>query len=1283
MLLKGIKRLFICLLTLSASSNVFAAKPIFEVPYDGTPDAEFAKGEKKPFALGYDAERYVSALNGKGARIGKWESQQRPGTLIREDRLYFYKYPAKDNFNINSGSMSFWIKPENWDGNDALPSRLFVSMRGYKHALLVYKLNDQPVLFFYSKANLASPTPSDNNSVAYRISDWKKGEWHFVVCSWTEKSMSLYVDGQRAAFGSRKAFTDQLFEICVGFNPVWEAAKQKDLSVISDFKIFDSPLSNDEIEKAWITKGGSLTSQRSNSSITAGYSTANVDGVINKDEYAFSGTGFYDTNTGEYARKQSNFYLGRDDKYLYVAWQSPNGGSSPMKSLSRNRDEKVWEDDCVELHLQSPEKVKYQFIINPNGVVYDSRSSNPAWNCSGLKIANKDANGVWICEAAILLKDLGVAGDMKNWEVNVCRTFYVPNRLTSCIAPVARMIGYADVARYFLLTFDQKAPRLNISSIGDLNNYQFDFKASVKENSGDNISAKVTGASGEQPLRQKNRDGSIMFTCRNASLPQKGKVTVTLLSEKCGPLYHTTFKIPDLVELSLLYVYTDIPKKVFNISLNSMLPPDGRGKLNVKVLQKGKMFLERSYEMKSPNPDFEIPIDIKDWAPGDYMIMGFHDNGRGQVKKIVEEGLRIPTNPAYFETYPILLEHKVPAPWTPLKYDKSKGIYSDCSDYLLGDSMLFTQITSLGRPMLKAPIDITVDGNRNAENVKTQLLKNDGVEAFLRTTGTVGDVAICTDLKVEFDGLVHVTLTFSPKNGKSVRVNNVTMNIPFDPECAKFVNGLSRASTRRFGEKPWTQNLFRMFTFWTGDEDVGFNFLAKDLKGWYCKDMVNSLMISTQNGIRNASFHLVDTPVMLDKPRTIKFAFMATPGRKLKNKFTNIDHRQQQMFRPGFVTKYFNWNDPDYLFQPIKPGNIREFNYDTITGTSPHSPEWNYWGVQWKMGQKIGVYDEDYPVKSLAERNLRHYVHACLNSKSFAKFKMATLDEFIKFKPFNVHNIYFDLAKVDPCDSLDHGCGWTDEFGRPQCSFPWYELRQQMRAARQILTQAHPEGRISMHTGDQRIQPIMVFVDCSVGGEDFVSEVGTNGNYYDILNPDILASYSLPLGMVGKNFFIPQFARSLTFVAPGKKWDAQNPENLRATRHLIGYLILLDYGVFGEKNESLEYDSIMNAFGWTPKTEFVPYWRKNFPISISQDLVKNHVYCSAYVNPGRAMLVILNDTDKAGPVTLTVDFNRLIGSIVPSRITDFYHPEAKISCKDGTIKLDMMAREVKYLFLDK
>ena len=134
-----------------------------------------------------------------------------------------------------------------------------------------------------------------------------------------------------------------------------------------------------------------------------------IDGVISPHEYdegtAFAG--FLNATPPKLlspGNEGTALFL-TDGRTLFVAWRMKArnidiGGG--LRAKATKRDGAVWDDDGVELVVESEDREKRaaHFIFNPAGIIYDRLvvgSAKPAvsWNCRDIKVASKVLHGWW------------------------------------------------------------------------------------------------------------------------------------------------------------------------------------------------------------------------------------------------------------------------------------------------------------------------------------------------------------------------------------------------------------------------------------------------------------------------------------------------------------------------------------------------------------------------------------------------------------------------------------------------------------------------------------------------------------------------------------------------------------------------------------------------------------------------------------------------------------------------------------------------------------------------
>ena len=114
-----------------------------------------------------------------------------------------------------------------------------------------------------------------------------------------------------------------------------------------------------------------------------------------------------------------------DEKFLYLGVKCFESEPKRMIAAGEKRDGALWNGDTVELFLDPGHKAargRYvQVIVNPDGLVYDSKDGRSGWNAD-LSVKAGRFPGGWTVELALPMADLGVAGAIpKVWGLNVNR----------------------------------------------------------------------------------------------------------------------------------------------------------------------------------------------------------------------------------------------------------------------------------------------------------------------------------------------------------------------------------------------------------------------------------------------------------------------------------------------------------------------------------------------------------------------------------------------------------------------------------------------------------------------------------------------------------------------------------------------------------------------------------------------------------------------------------------------------------------------------------------------
>ena len=146
---------------------------IFYATFDKGVDADNAAGDANGFPSGPEAKRFAPGIQNQGLRIGK---------DIDADENFSLRFKGGKNISSERGTISFWIKPENWKGNNKA-ANMFVSAVKNKGLFYIYKYRDNNLLFY----------TDENKEVVrsrYNASAWQPLQWYHVAVTYDPIEMA-------------------------------------------------------------------------------------------------------------------------------------------------------------------------------------------------------------------------------------------------------------------------------------------------------------------------------------------------------------------------------------------------------------------------------------------------------------------------------------------------------------------------------------------------------------------------------------------------------------------------------------------------------------------------------------------------------------------------------------------------------------------------------------------------------------------------------------------------------------------------------------------------------------------------------------------------------------------------------------------------------------------------------------------------------------------------------------------------------------------------------------
>ena len=169
------------------------------------------------------------------------------GTSADKEKLYHAVYRNNGILSPREGTVSFYVKPLNWNGNDRDFHVLFQAS-GPDATLIIYKYINSNNLMF-----LLGPSRPVNGKYLWSmagtgIKNWEAGAWHHVAAAYDSKTTELFVDGKRVSKLNRKAIPQKDFtQFSAGAISPAQWKTPQGLTLLDELQIFDKKLSYGEI----------------------------------------------------------------------------------------------------------------------------------------------------------------------------------------------------------------------------------------------------------------------------------------------------------------------------------------------------------------------------------------------------------------------------------------------------------------------------------------------------------------------------------------------------------------------------------------------------------------------------------------------------------------------------------------------------------------------------------------------------------------------------------------------------------------------------------------------------------------------------------------------------------------------------------------------------------------------------------------------------------------------------------------------------------------------------
>lgn len=1043
-------------------------------------------------------------------------------------------YKSEGNLADGSGTVSFWFAPQ-----EDLPEK-------YTHCYMTLPLKGgflalQQSPAYKNKLILTFFIPRKNDVPAKTLVAYhdvpgtlKKGVWHKVDICWEGSTIRFYMDGALRRIRKNEHWLKKSPSVMnlpegislaiikgknITFNGQMTGKKviAGYMTAYDEIAFYNRALTAEEVRKDY-TKyfSDSFVKEVRNPFFVLSKSKVpvKVDGRIGNDEWKESVS--FPLNRSKNPLEiingiTANCSLKYDEKNLYAAFSIP---AVPTKKKCFVRDGAVYEDDCFELHLFDPVKNRqYQFIVNANGVLYDSRLSDAKpvlWN-SQAQYASYIGKDFWSAELCIPLSDLGMPQKNSKWKINPAATFYhkgknISNMFSSSklgfsYIPAMADFVWGDAALSFAL-HDTSADASGV------------FSSSFSGENSIRAKAVIQSESEESALYPFD------FNNRNWKISKKpGLHIFQVEAQKKGKKvfqYDFLYQVKRPVEFE--YAFYPAEKKaviklsVYHTESNFVKLMKGRGipaRLSL-VSAEGKVFSSKDILVKDFQSTHVLPLPVEKLVQGDYFykVEFLPENYNFTAKNL----FRVP-DLTFMKEKRVMADHGVPAPWTPVKKKGGKSYEVWDRVYHFGEGPWPEQIISRGKKLFLLPPEIHTDKGgrfqwrdfREKETYPDKVLLTGKGENDLFTVSWDGELA--------FDGMYLLSWNITPKKD-TVSINNLSLSWSSPSFMGKYV---TNPVFRHWNGKNSMALRFDPFNeaemlLWHSGDVHGLSWFCTSDANWVNFHQEKQIFLAKNKEKINVKINMISRNAVLEKGKKAqyKMTLVATPTRKRPEKFRSFYYETLTKATYGLTTGWGSytatrmWADDTQFWTSNIPRDPAGYEKLIKNWWKKHKIKCFAYAMPTHLAEPEAEYDYFYPQSATLPGffwrgtskidGKPYYTKPCCPGTIVGDLMLWRLEKMLTRLP-ELGGLYHDICVQRPCSNAAHGCGGVDAFGKSFTSVNGLHLRSYLMRVYKLTRKLNME---MMNHGHDKFNPIVhSFGDAWYPGEEILpSEIATDPAHF-------------------------------------------------------------------------------------------------------------------------------------------------------------------------------------------
>lgn len=644
-------------------------------------------------------------------------------------------------------------------------------------------------------------------------------------------------------------------------------------------------------------------------------------------------------------------------------------------------------------------------------------------------------------------------------------------------------------------------------------------------------------------------------------------------------------------------------------------------------------------------------LDTQRFAPGGYRVLATLLDG-SEVTSQASVDFEKPKRPVWLGNT-LGVPKRVPQPWTPVQ---KRGDSLSCwgRTYAWSRTLLPSQIVTQGQPLLARPIELVarVDGKTVRLPPTVPRWKKTGpLKAVLEGSAALGPLTVTVNTWMEFDGFVWTELQVAAP--RSTRVERLSLEIPYRKDVATLwhanltpghKSGKVRPVRLRINGNPYS---------WIGNETGGLQWCTDRPAAWPSGQ--SDRMVEIEPGADEVVFraNFVDGARYWVEPLRVAFGLQATPVRPYPKGWRklaplncwwpqwNIQNKGQRSGPCGYPVPSPDGSWRRSLRALLERGKDKgPFPYLALNKFWRGAPVYGTFRSEWVLGNSAPP-----PLDTTADPWAGAGV--CPAAKSFVDWRIWRIYKSFQDNPdlaAAVRGMYLDVTAAPACGNLAHGCGLRSEDGTLIKRYAILGAREFQKRLYVLLQTHWPHMLLVNHESGNLHMSQLAFAHIVVDGESTFRKPPLTlekMNYYDLLRlEDWRAEYmGVNYGLVP--VFLPQPARRVH--GNKKLWAyVMGPTGIPASEHVAGMLLVHDiipWPAYMNPLPFVRVRAMKTAFGWDDATAFTGYWSRHDLVELEAD--RKPVVTSVYRRPGRALIVVMNDSDRPAAVRLTLNLAAL------------------------------------------